>query len=455
MGRQLSEIDLTSEDVAERLITLGCGHIFTVETLDGHCEMNDYYEIDGMGQFLDLKAPPVKYQKPPVCPQCRGPINALRYGRVTKRATLDILEQNVAASMSRQLNAQEPAMIECTNSLAEMKEAVKKLPVVVGEVSNGVINKFAKARDDEPLPHDLLNTNAMQSIHGFAPEEAQEWNKIVKDLLQINREAITVAKTRGAHVKAYEAALATLYRMELARLERDPTVASDAPEPQAMANVNAQIGQPPYKADTRFQTEAFFVSLEVRFLLSEIVFSRIEALTQSSSEEGIVQHRQLWCSLNNFLLESCIRDSKKAFIIAKRSSASRQAARASLYGLRADFEKTRFGLMETRNEKAKSGGFTDNVRDELVSAIQEKKKELKNNLFMAKRDYIQSRPVESQRDLWDENQWFNENCGSKVEQWYKACDDLEQFFLKGGVYIPLSLQEREDIVKAFGAEFSE
>jgi hypothetical protein len=48
MQRAISDIDTTSDDVSEKLITLECGHIFTVETLDGHCSMSEYYEIDPM-----------------------------------------------------------------------------------------------------------------------------------------------------------------------------------------------------------------------------------------------------------------------------------------------------------------------------------------------------------------------------------------------------------------------
>src|ERR1700730_5792612 len=84
MQRELAEIDLSSEDISERLIRLACGHIFTVETLDGHCSMSEYYQTDPMGVFTATEAPPVNYQTPPSCPTCRGPITALRYGRVTK-----------------------------------------------------------------------------------------------------------------------------------------------------------------------------------------------------------------------------------------------------------------------------------------------------------------------------------------------------------------------------------
>jgi hypothetical protein len=97
-------IDTTSDDVSEKLIALECGHIFTVETLDGHCAMSEYYEIDPMtGGYLSMKAPPSNSRCPLPVQPAGGSITSPRYGRVTKRANLDILEQNVASNMSKRL----------------------------------------------------------------------------------------------------------------------------------------------------------------------------------------------------------------------------------------------------------------------------------------------------------------------------------------------------------------
>ena len=61
MQRRLEDIDLSSDDLSERLIVLPCKHVFTVETLDGHCGMDKFYEIDPMtGTFLATKAPPTE-----------------------------------------------------------------------------------------------------------------------------------------------------------------------------------------------------------------------------------------------------------------------------------------------------------------------------------------------------------------------------------------------------------
>jgi hypothetical protein len=103
--KKLEDIDLEQGTLEELLITLpNCSHVFTVKTLDGICEMQEYYRRDGPdGRWLGFKDPPTSFRKPPACPTCRQAITSPRYGRVFKRADLDILENNVASQMSQAL----------------------------------------------------------------------------------------------------------------------------------------------------------------------------------------------------------------------------------------------------------------------------------------------------------------------------------------------------------------
>ena len=105
MYRKLGEIDLEQETLDEILITLpGCRHVFTVETLDGICGMTEFYRRDGAdSQWVGFADPPTGFRKPPTCPTCRTAITSPRYGRIFKRADLDILENNVASQMSNSL----------------------------------------------------------------------------------------------------------------------------------------------------------------------------------------------------------------------------------------------------------------------------------------------------------------------------------------------------------------
>ncbi|PCH39561.1 nucleoside triphosphate hydrolase protein [Wolfiporia cocos MD-104 SS10] len=449
MQRRLDEIDPTSDDTSERLITLDCGHSFTVETLDGHCGMSDYYDIDPMGRFVAPKAPPINYQSPPTCPTCRGPITALRYGRVTKRATLDILEQNVAGSMSSSLQNVVPAIERISTNLQASLASAQAIASHVDVESEKVPVRDAVGRADEPLESGLFGVGAMHAIHGFSKNEATAWNNVVKDILATYRTIARIAKTRGAHIKAYEAALTTLYRLEMEQLTANATCASDTPEAAALDAVNAKIGQPPHKADTRYQIEAFLVSLELRFMLAQIAAGRIEGLSLTSGDEMVIHHRLLWTSFIDFVLESCVEDSRKALAIAHRSSASRQAARCVAYILRSEFERFRSEILEEWKQLRRLNQFATR-KQELAEKVQAKRQDLRGQIEKAEGEYIRSRPSQTLQDLRDERRWYSNECRRKMEKWVEECNELEQSILKDKEYQPLTHQEREEIVKAFG-----
>ncbi len=451
MQRRLEDVDLGSADTSERLITLTCGHVFTVETLDGHCGMQEYYEIDVMGKFVSTKAPPTEYQIPPCCPTCRGPISALRYGRVTKRGSLDILEQNVASTMSRSLEALNPELERIVAAGDASQEAAKKIASDIEEAGEPAQSRESAAagKVTEPLPHDQFTQGAMHSVHGFSPAESKAWYTVVKDVVNVYRKAHVVARTRGAHVKAYEGALTTLYRLELEAIANDPERATDTPEPLAMEAVNKKIGQPPHKADSRFQIEAYFRTLELRYTLAQIASSRITGLSVTATEEKGMKHRELWTSFVNFIYDSCRADAVKALAMAQKSSASRQAARCSIYVIRSSFEQYRFKAISARDKlRVSDPAFTQN-RDTLAQNIQEMRREMQHSLRQGQELYIRSRQVNDMNGMRAERQWFQENCGRMVERFLEELDKLEEYVRAGGLYQPVSMQEREEIVKAF------
>jgi hypothetical protein len=86
-------------------------------------------------------------------------------------------------------------------------------------------------REFEPLPPDAIQQGAMTTIHGFSRDEGSAWNKIVREFIKLYKRAVGVARTHGPHVQAYNAALSTLYRLELAAIAGDPLRACDRPEP--------------------------------------------------------------------------------------------------------------------------------------------------------------------------------------------------------------------------------
>ncbi|KAJ3559292.1 hypothetical protein NP233_g11303 [Leucocoprinus birnbaumii] len=458
MQRSLAEIDSGSEDVADRLITLACGHIFTVETLDGHCNMRAFYNINDMGQFLSTKSPPIEYQTPPTCPTCRGPITALRYGRVTKRATLDILEQNVASTMSRALEKCKPIIVEFTSTIGTSEERAKKLEIRSG-MSGTTQQKHEKKSFDVhgPLPADKLDQDGMHKVHGFILEEAVEWYQIVKPLVVTYRHILKIAMTRGAHVKAYEAALTTLYRLELRAITDDPEIETNTPEPLALSIVDQKIGQAPPKADVRYQIEAYFLSLEIRSLIAQLAQARIEGLpiTAAIKDADAAHHRSQWASFVSFLYKSCATDAEKAMQLATESSAYRQAARASIHKLRFEFELFRWEVMLQYSEMVAKSSFDMEARDDLLERIRNHS----NHIFQAgesiHKAFLRNLPsISTLAQLGEARKWLDENCLKKTKAWQAECDKLIESIKKGDIYQPMSTQEYEDIVKSFNFSHS-
>jgi len=456
MQRKLAEIELDSEDISERLIKLACGHIFTVETLDGHCNMSEYYQIDLMGIFVATKAPPVNYQTPPSCPTCRGPITALRYGRVTKRATLDILEQNVASKMSSDLEMIGLEIEDFSAKLESAKDEAKKISFSLPEKEPEDFAHLDEHRrtlfgkEFEPLPPDVIHQGGMTSIHGFSGEESRAWNKIVRGLLKLYRKVAEVARTHGPHVQAYGAALVTLYRLELDAIINDEERPCDKPEPLAMEEVNKKMGQPPHKADTRFQVEGFFLSLELRYMLAEIAQSRIEGLNTTSRDEGVTMHARLWRSFVSFIYESCIRDAEKARVVAEKSTASRLAARAGVQILRGKLELFRFDILAERALLAQEGLLDASHRKELCAKAQKKASSTAVEVKNLETRYMRSRPTRTMDELKGERAWFGQHCREKGDMYMAEYNKLATHLLTESGYAPLSLQEKADIVKAFG-----
>ncbi|KAL0563436.1 hypothetical protein V5O48_018631, partial [Marasmius crinis-equi] len=454
MQRTLEDIDLTSEETSDRLITLTCGHIFTVETLDGHCHMPDYYEVDPYtGSYLSTKAPPVDFQNPPTCPTCRSPITALRYGRVVKRANLDILERNVASNMAKELEQLWPAVQVLVAELPELQDKARKLEYReassrIDEINEDRRTSLSKANPKEIAHHNLFTSNGLHYFHGLSTAEGRQWFKIISDVHKLYKKVASISRRRSSHVRAYEAALSTLFRLEMAHLgSGDEVGAVNAPEQLALDIVHKNIGQPPPKADVRYQIEAFLLSVELRFMLGQIATSRMEGLTVTSNEEKEVDHRRLWSSFVEFLYRSCEVDCQKALAIAESSSSSRLAARSATSSLCARFERFRFSLLQKREEHVRAGtAQKQEVRQGMVKEIHERIQEWTQYMKQAEDTYMRSRQQESLA----ERAWFRENCRSKIERILQEAHALETHIKRDTFYQSVSLQEKESIVKAFG-----
>lgn len=69
-----------------------CGHILTMESIDGQMEMSRFFQTNQEGEFIGLQALPPAFSMKDikVCSTCRGSLRSVsRYGHVVRRALID------------------------------------------------------------------------------------------------------------------------------------------------------------------------------------------------------------------------------------------------------------------------------------------------------------------------------------------------------------------------------
>ena len=121
-----AEIDLDETPV----IVLGCGHFFTIETLDGLIGMGEVYEQEGnvaFGRLRDIN--PSLAQAIPRCPDCQCPIRQFctqRFNRVINRAVIDEMSKRFLIQGKDGLRKLEQDVIDLELEFQSSQDAVSE-----------------------------------------------------------------------------------------------------------------------------------------------------------------------------------------------------------------------------------------------------------------------------------------------------------------------------------------
>lgn len=256
LQQTLGEVRDAGEDDMP-LVTLQCGHIFTVETLDGHTHLEEHYRRDLMtGRWLGLKQyqPPTGLTAMPRCPNCRTDVDSPRYNRIAKRAKLDLMENNVANQLSRSLEAVRRIVSSFDSTAAKEKITSTAARVTITPLQPNTKTNIDMRKMKEALSTDRLRPVSLYDLEIAARVQmSSEWRTIVEPLRRAYREVIAIAAKPSAHRLAYEAAFAQLYRGELQDAEANKR---PSPEQCAMRLAKIAIGQPKPLADLRYLVEA-------------------------------------------------------------------------------------------------------------------------------------------------------------------------------------------------------
>jgi hypothetical protein len=257
--------DIVPGDTLDSLIfTLSCGHSFTVETLDGVCQLEEFY-IRHDDKWHGLATPDPGFRVSPLCPTCRSPISIPRYGRAIRRSVLDLAELNVAADMSRALeevrktlNGFDQAKAQTVVEQAIVDAAPEATAMSPKDKANiqKLYPKYLQENPHRPIAAQILSLaggSKKKNVHLVPRRLAMIWKNVTTSLNRAYSTAIEVATQRPAHLVAYENAFSTLYQQEMEAFTNDTVHTPRRPTENAMRLARFKVGQPPPRADKRFR----------------------------------------------------------------------------------------------------------------------------------------------------------------------------------------------------------
>jgi hypothetical protein len=446
MQRTLSEVTPDIASLDEMLITIpSCRHAFTVETLDGHCGMSEFYSRGPDGRWRGLLAP-TGFKRPPTCPTCRAAITAPRYSRIFKRADLDILERNVAAQMSRSL-ARVQSSVESLSIASKKEQLVQAATKINLKFTTPSKKHQGKARDsvlrtmkEAPISYGDINPEN-KDLHSIDGSVMKVWRNATQELLSAYREAVQVAETRSAHTDAWEAALSCLHEREVATLLTNLQSSARQPMEHAMRVAKMQVGQLRPLADRRFLVEAIWSTIHIRLSLVDLTTTWLDEVSKRMASNGMPFHSQQlsWASYIKFLFMSCLRDAQVALDVAKDSESHRQITKTILYQLRIPLEEYRFNLSMAKTTGTFKGQGSRDELAERASQMRQGSKELMNIAIQRHRD---------KKMGLEEMVWLEENFSSIARDIVREWIKIEWSIRNDTFYQPVSLDERMAIVKA-------
>ncbi|KAG9309780.1 hypothetical protein JVU11DRAFT_10154 [Chiua virens] len=414
-----ADTDLGSLD---KLITIpSCRHVFTVETLDEHCGMTDFYSCGQDGRWLGLLTPD-GFRQPPTCPTCRTEITAPRYRRVFKRAALDILERNLAVQMSQSLGRVQ-SIVESVTISSKKDQLVTAAAIINlkfrdktdGRNNSAQVKARKRALFARELPTSDQEINFENAVfHSIDTSVRDVWRKAMHELLTAYRQAVQVAETRSAHTQSWEAALSCLYEHE--------------------------VGQPRPLVDRRFLVEAIWMTLHIRLKLITLTSEWIDAIGKRTNN-GIKSPQQLnWATYVGFLFSSCSRDADVAFDVANDSESHRQISKTAAYQMRISLEEFRFDMIMCKM----TGSFKAQVhRDTLAARASTLRENAVTKLKTTIRDH------QDKKRSAEEMVWLQTNFSSVAHDILEEWEKIERSIRMDTFYEPVSLEERITVAKAF------
>jgi len=444
----LSDLDPSRADLGNMTITLQCQHTFTVEVLDGVCDLKKAYERDeNTNTWIKPLLSSETFVKTPCCPTCRVPISARRYGRVTKRGNLDLLERNVATRMASGLRTIQDdfSRIECARIEEKVANQVTARPDFVISVK---AKASAKKRRDQltsaqntgnVLPVDFLGLK-IRAISGLPKADVDRWTSALQPLLALYKRSAELSSHRFPHSLAYDASFSMLYEGELETALQGLHPPRQQ-ETYALRAAKTKVGMAPPRADTRFQVEAIWASIDIRGVIGNLAEAWFSKLVKEERVSPV--HVEAWATFIMFIHDSCSRDAEWAAEIARTTNSHRQELLSGLRNFRTSWRKMQFQVMV---KQSTPGGLSSIEKRLLARSAEERLLHTKEAAQEFTARCASSGNIRAQVILEE----FKIPLEKSFRYWQELIDTLRGHAV---FYQPVTDEERIQVVSSF-AEYS-
>lgn len=308
--------DFTSID--NMVLVLPCNHLLTVESADGIAGLDNFYAQNAEGKWTHPTAPSQSLPAPR-CPSCRHPFFLNRYGRVFKKADIDMSERSLAEYSTHALKIFEERIANFKGVKLEpsvyKSEPVKYDDSKYKRISMNVEVRLAKAFESRKLVDPSLFAK-IQKTFGLTPSHGKLWSELAGPSMTLVQGIDKILKEPSPQQVAWDAAFAKLFRAELEN--------GSCREAGARMLARRSLGIPRPCAKQQHSIQAICISVQLRHRLASIA----EQLSNASSH---AEEKRYWDLLAGTLLHSTIMDCEVARIDAIEATLDRSYYMVSYY----------------------------------------------------------------------------------------------------------------------------
>lgn len=429
-----------NEKPLPRLITLTCGHVFTVDTLDRLTNLDLCY-----GQCSDGREARDEHVsiEVPTCPHCRSPIRVARYTRIRKLAFQDLLDRKEARyvlSGLKQLCANlqslgdlEPTLLDHANPLHLIGASSEK----VLDVTNRQKDILRKASRTRPIPQRFFQHQKLVSDHGLGEIDAKAWVETVDPLLTLYREAERLGDRRSGSCQIFERALGQVTRARGTRTStRRPPVSRDV-EQITSRNAHELTGPRP-SPEYSGRIRSILLTVEIRLKIAQLAQAWLSTLQEWRTPSD--SYKELWALFIVFIYDTCLADSALANTFAESSHLQRQKIQCQVVLSRLEVQRFRF-TTQNQLRLGVSGEVRANQEEEAHSIWGERR----GQLDIAFKQYWHAFQTD---DEFLRSQFYEPI--SAIEKEWEA---IRASILSDSVFLEVKGEEKRDIRSAF--EFGE